>query len=86
MLLPDERTDSGKREQTHTLIGRACGPEPDSCCAQVKIGYYSEPTPENLRWAEEGLHNTYESVFGEQPTRVAVAVLPYSEEHDGDDA
>lgn len=69
---------------THTLIGRACGPEADDACVQLKVAYYSEPTRENVHWAEDGLRKTYANAFDEEATRVAVVVLPFVEEYNGD--
>jgi hypothetical protein len=73
------------RIPTHTAIGRACGPKPDSACVQVKIAYYAEPEAPELEWIEDGLRKTFRNAFSEDAVRVGVAVLPYAEEHDGDE-
>lgn len=81
----DEEMFGGDGRLSHLIIVRAADADSDGPHVQAKVTYRGEPDQQYLdeirAWAIDG----YTETFGEAPTRVGVAVLPYVEELDEDD-
>jgi hypothetical protein len=79
-------TEEGDRQGpiTHLVIARACDGDPDGPNAEARIGHAGEPSPETLADYTLNVANMFKQAFGEEPARVAVAVLPWVAELDDD--
>lgn len=66
------------------VLCRAALSDPEGAHAQVKIGPTEAPTEATLAQCHEAIIDIFRKGFGCDPDRVAVVVLPWIEEEDGD--
>lgn len=67
------------------VIAVAMAEYPDTTAARVTIGTNDEPDEDRQAELRKAISDMYRQAFDEDPARVAVAVLPWSEPEAPDD-